>query len=83
MRALVYMASRDKVDVDAFHKGIQYLLIIPLPELRVLVLITKRHVVSGYEIDQSLHPSIKSSLLLRKLDETSGSRKFRYRYDFE
>ena len=22
MRALVYMASRDKVDVDAFHKGI-------------------------------------------------------------
>ena len=26
MRALVYMASRDKVDVDAFHKGIQYAL---------------------------------------------------------
>ena len=24
MRALVYIASRDKVDVDAFHKGIQY-----------------------------------------------------------
>ena len=24
MRALVYMASRDKVEVDAFHKGIQY-----------------------------------------------------------
>ena len=23
MRALVSMASRDKVDVDAFHKGIQ------------------------------------------------------------
>ena len=23
MRALVYMASRDKVDVDAFHKDIQ------------------------------------------------------------
>ena len=23
MRALVYMASRDKIDVDAFHKGIQ------------------------------------------------------------
>ena len=22
MRALVYMASRDKVDVDTFHKGI-------------------------------------------------------------
>ena len=26
MRALVYMASRDKVDVDAFHKGIQHAL---------------------------------------------------------
>ena len=26
MRALVCMASRDKVDVDAFHKGIQYAL---------------------------------------------------------
>ena len=24
MRALVYFASRDKVDIDAFHKGIQY-----------------------------------------------------------
>ena len=26
MRALVYLASRDEVDVDAFHKGIQYTL---------------------------------------------------------
>ena len=26
MRALVYLASRDKVDVDVFHKGIQYAL---------------------------------------------------------
>ena len=26
MRTLVYMAFRDKVDVDAFHKGIQYAL---------------------------------------------------------
>ena len=26
MRALVYMASRDKIDVEAFHKGIQYAL---------------------------------------------------------
>ena len=26
MRGLVYMASRDKVDVDAFHKGIQHTL---------------------------------------------------------
>ena len=26
MRGLVYMASRDKVDVDKFHEGIQYAL---------------------------------------------------------
>ena len=26
MRVLVYMVSRDKVDVDTFHKGIQYAL---------------------------------------------------------
>jgi len=26
MHALVYMASRDKVNVDAFHKGIRYAL---------------------------------------------------------
>ena len=26
MRGLIYMASRDKVDVDKFHKGIQYAL---------------------------------------------------------
>ena len=26
MRALVYLASRDEVDVTAFHKGIQYTL---------------------------------------------------------
>ena len=26
MRGLVYMASKDKVDVDTFHKGIQYAL---------------------------------------------------------
>ena len=63
MRVLVYMASRDKFDVDTFNKGIQKqyqilkakytralgtsLLIIP--ELRVLVL-TKRHVGSGNEV---------------------------------
>ena len=79
MRVLVYMASRDKADVDTFLKGIQYALeklgkskfgfertavsnlkakdtralgtsLLIIPELRVLVL-TKRHVVSGNEID--------------------------------
>ena len=59
MRRLVYMASRDKVDVDTFHKGIQYALerlgklkFGLIPELRVLVL-TKRHVGSGNEIEQN------------------------------
>ena len=82
MRGLVYMASRDKVDVDTFHKSIQYALeklgksesgfertavsiltakytralgttLLIIPELRVLVL-TKRHVGSGNEIDPLL-----------------------------
>ena len=81
MRGLVYVASRDKVDVDKFHKDIQYALerlgkskfgfesttvsnfksnlkatkalgtsFLIIPELRALVL-TKRHVGSGNEID--------------------------------
>ena len=68
MRGLVYMASRDKVDVDTFHKGIQYALerlgkakftkalgtsLLIIPELGVLVL-TKRHVGSGNEIAQGM-----------------------------
>ena len=81
MRGLVYRASRDKVDVDTFHNGIQYALerlgklkfgfesttvsnfkskatkalgtnLLIIPELRVLVL-TKRHVGSGNEIELS------------------------------
>ena len=59
MRGLVYMASRNEVDVDAFHKGIKKKLkdtralgtsLLIIPELRVLVL-TKRHVGSGNEIE--------------------------------
>ena len=84
MCALVYMAFRDEVDVDAFHKDPQRHSIrtgktrkskfdfertavsnfksekhedsgneiVIIPELRVLVL-TKRHVGSGKETDQS------------------------------
>ena len=65
LRALVYMMSRDKVDVDAFHKGIQYALEklgkskfgyerievsnFRSKRLRVLAL-AQRHVGSGNEI---------------------------------
>ena len=45
MCALVYMASRDKVDVEAFHKGIQYAL-----ERTVLLFKSKRHKGAGNEI---------------------------------
>ena len=87
----VYMVSRDTVDVDAFHKGIQYALeklegrnltlkkqlyqilkakdtwapgtsLLIIPELRVLVL-TKRHVGSGYEIANCLQLMV--NLLMR------------------
>ena len=81
MHGFFYMASRDKVDVDTFHKGMQYALerlgkskfgfesttvsnfkskatkalgtsLLIIPELRVLLL-TKRHVGSGNEIELS------------------------------
>ena len=58
-RGLVYMASRDKVDVDTFHKGIQY----ALEELgkskfgflstTVSNFESKRHEGSGNEIVES------------------------------
>ena len=65
MRALVYMASRDKVDVDAFHKGIQ---LIRTGKTRIEVYFertavsnfkTKRHGGSGTEIvDYSRAPCL-------------------------
>ena len=57
MRVLVYMVSRDKVDVDAFHKGIQYALEklgkskFGFERTAVSNFKSKRHVGSGNEID--------------------------------
>ena len=57
MRGLVYMASRDKVGVDTFHKGIQYALEKPgkskfgFERTTVLNFKSKRHEVSGNELD--------------------------------
>ena len=45
MRGLVYMASRDKVDVDTFHKGIQY----PLEKLGKSKFGFKRTAVSNFK----------------------------------
>ena len=56
MRSLVNMASRDKVDVDAFHKGIQYALEklgeskFGFERTAVSNFKSKRHVGSGNEI---------------------------------
>ena len=56
IRALVYMASRDKVDVNAFHKGIQYALEklgkskLGFEKTGVSNFKSKRHVGSGNEI---------------------------------
>ena len=35
-RALAYMASKDKVDVDTFHKGIQYALALKEQQYQIL-----------------------------------------------
>ena len=45
MRALVYLASRDDVDVDAFHKGIQY----TLEKLRKSKIGCERTAVSNFK----------------------------------
>ena len=74
MRALVYMASRDKVDVDAFHKSIQYALE-TLGKSRFGFEITvlkkneiKRHVDSGNElVDYSRAPCLGADQKTRGL----------------
>ena len=64
MCALVYMASRDKVDVEAFHKGIQYAL-----ERTVLLFKSKRHKGSGNEIvDYSRAPCLGADENTHELD---------------
>ena len=76
MRALVYMASRDKVDVDEFHKGIQYALerqgkskfgfeITVVSKCK-----SKRHVSSGNElVDYSRAPCLGADQKARWLWE--------------
>ena len=110
MRELVYtkMASRDKVDVDAFHKDPQRHSIC-IGKTRKSKFDFERAAVSNFKSENTrtlgtrlwlfqssvswcwpkgtwalgkrlinpMHSSIESSFLLRKLDETSGSRKFR------
>ena len=56
MRALIYLASRDDIDVDAFHKGIQYTLEklgkskFGFERTAVSNFISKRHEGSGNEL---------------------------------
>ena len=67
MRALVYMTSRDKVDADSFHKGIQYALEklgkskFRFERTAVSNFKSKRHVGSGNEIiDYSRAPCLSA-----------------------
>ena len=59
MRTLVYLVFRDKVDVDAFHKGIQYTLEkqgtskFGFERTAVSNFKSKRHVGTGNEIGDS------------------------------
>ena len=76
MRALVYMASRDKVDVDAFHKGIQYALEKPgksefgFERTAVSNFKSKRHEGSGNElVDYSRAPCLGADQKARGLWE--------------
>ena len=56
MRGLVYMASRDKVDVDTFHKGIPYAL-----ESRIL------RATSWYELRSAPLSNLRSGVFLQSL----------------
>ena len=76
MRALVYMASSDKVDVNAFHKGIQYALEnlgkskFGFERTAVSNFKSKRHVGPGNEIvDYSRAPCVVADQKTRGLWE--------------
>ena len=78
MRALVYMASRDKFDVDAIHKSIQYALEklgkskFGFERTLVLNVKSKRHVGSGNEIvDYARAPCLGADQKTRGLWERS------------
>ena len=66
MCGLVYMASRDKVDVDTFHKGIQY----ALEKLGKSNFKSKRRETSGNElVDYSRAPCLGADQKARGLWE--------------
>ena len=76
VRALVYMASRDKADVHAFHKGIQYILEklgnskSGYERTAVSNFKSKRHVGSGNElVDNSRSPCLGADQKTRGLWE--------------
>ena len=82
MRGVVYVATRDKVDVDTFHKGIQYALEIlakskfgfertPVSNFK-----SKRHKGSGNElVDYSRAPCLGADQKARGLWERDCNRK--------
>ena len=67
IRGLVYMASRDKVDVDTFLKGIQYALEkleFDFERTAVSNFKSKRHEGSGNElVDYSRAPRLGTTIL--------------------
>ena len=76
MRGLVYMASRDEVDVDTFHKGVQYALEklgkskFGFERTAVSNFKSKRHEGSGNEIvDYSRAPCLGADQKARGLWE--------------
>ena len=81
MRGLVYMACRDKVDVDTFHKGIQYALEklgkskFGFERTAVSNFKSKRHEGSGNElVDYSRAPCLGADQKARGLWERDCGR---------
>ena len=82
MRGLVYMASRDKVDVDTFHKDIQYTLEklgkskFGFERTAVSNFKSKRHEDSGNElVDYSRAPCLGADQKARGLLERDWRKK--------
>ena len=70
MRGLVYMASRDKVDVDMFYKDIQYALKFGFESTTASNLERERHEGSGNElVDYSRAPCLGADQKARGLQE--------------
>ena len=79
MRGLIYMASRDKVDVDTFHKSIQYALErlgkskFGFESTTVSNFKSKSHEGSGNELDCSRAPCLGADQKARGLWERDWS----------